>query len=127
MAQQLWQSPSATGYDTLPKGVMKSYILPAATLVIPNQDFSFEFLFPEVNASHVGTTANIYRTLSNDATVVANLEAIGTVQITADDVGGPVAFMRDVYGLIARNVVIKIMPAADIRFRISAVGVTVNG
>ncbi len=127
MAQQFWQSPSATTYDTLPGGVEKTYSPPANTIVQPNQDFSFEFLFPEVTAAHVGTTANIYRTLSSDATAVTNLESIGTIVIEAGDVGGPVAFIRDVYGLVARNIVVKITPAASIRFRLSVVGATVNG
>ena len=127
MAQQFWQSPSATGYDSLAGGVERTYTPPATTLVQPNQDFSFEFLFPEITSAHVGATASIYRTLSPDATAVANLEPIGTVKITSSDVGKSAAFIRDVYGLVARNIVVKITPSAAIRFRLSVVGVTVNG
>lgn len=128
MAQVLWQSPSATAYDTLPAGIEKTYTLPSPTLVQPSQDFSFEFLFPDnVTSAQVGTTANIYRSISTEASVSSNLEAIGTIVISSDDVGKPAAFIRDVFGLIARNVVVKITPAASIRVRVSAVGVTVNG
>ncbi len=126
MAQQLWQAPSASGFDKILAGQTKKYTAPSTTMVLPNQDFSFEFLFSNLNASHVGTFAAIYRCLTPEATDGTNLEPIGVVQVTADNTGRT-AFIRDVYGLVTRNLVVVVQPTADVDFRLSVVGVPVNG
>lgn len=126
MAQQLWQAPSASSFDRILAGQTKRYTAPSSTVVLPNQDFSFEFLFKDLTAAHAGTAAYIYRCLTPEASEGTNLEAIGIVQVTADNIGRT-AFIRDVYGLITRNIVVEVRPTADVDFRLSVVGATVNG
>lgn len=122
MAFTIYSFPDASTFTTIAAGQTISIIVPP-TLVAAYQDFEFEFLFPSVSASHAGTFAAIYRALTTAATGATNQDALGSaVQIVSQT--GSIAFIRDVYGMITRQVTVRVTAADAIQFRLTVLGIS---
>lgn len=118
MAFLQWNQPVNEDYLTLPSGV-STFVLPSNTMVKPFQNFSVEALVLFTDAGQAGTTVTIHRSLSSDAITSDNNDPLIDAIVLSGAPTGKSVYIRDIYGLVANNLYIKVTAPVGILMRLT--------